>query len=209
MRTLVKICGLRHLDTTLAALEAGADFVGFVLAPSRRQVSPDEVRAIVRELPAGAPTVGVFVNEGAEVINRVVAECGLAYAQLSGDEPPEVAAAVRVPTLKAFRVRGPEAEREMGAYERVARLFVLDGFQPGAYGGTGRTCDWDVAARLAGRYPSLLAGGLDPENVGQAIAVVRPLGVDVSSGVEVGGRKDVGRIRAFVEAVRRADRCGG
>ena len=168
----------------------------------------EEARAIVRALPAGAPAVGVFVNEAAETVNQVIARCGLAGAQLSGDEPPEVAAAIRAPVLKAFRVRGPEVEAEMARYTGVASLFVLDGFQAGAYGGTGQTCDWSLAADLATRYPALLAGGLTPENVGAAVAAVRPRGVDVSSGVEVGGRKDVGRIVAFVEAVRRVDRCG-
>ncbi len=202
MRTLVKICGLRDVEAARAALDAGADYLGFVFAPSRRQVSPEEVRAIVRELPAGAPTVGVFVNASPAEIEEVCAACGLAYAQLSGDEPPEVAAAVGVPVLKAFRVRGPEVEAELRRFRGVASAFVLDGYQPGAFGGTGQTCDWAVAADLTSRYPVLLAGGLTPENVGAAIAAVRPLGVDVSGGVEVAGRKDVGRIREFVRAVR-------
>lgn len=206
-RTLVKICGLRDVESARAALDAGADFVGFVFAPSRRQVSPDDARAIVRELPPGAPAIGVFVNEPAERINEIASYCGLAGAQLSGDEPPEVVAAVRVPVLKALRVRGPEAALELERYLGVASLFVLDSFQAGAYGGTGQMLDWSVAAELAGRCPSLLAGGLTPENVEAALAAVGPRGVDVSSGVEVAGHKDPARIAAFVEAVRRADSC--
>ena len=208
-RTLVKICGLRDAVTARAALAAGADFVGFVLAPSRRQVSREEVRDIVRALPPGAPTVGVFVDESAAAVNEAVAVCGLAFAQLAGDEPPEVVAAVRTPVLKAFRVRGPEVAADLEPYRGGAALFVLDGFQPGAYGGTGQTCDWGVAAALARRYPTLLAGGLTPENVSQAIAAVKPLGVDVSSGVEVDGQKDIGRIEAFIRAVRDHEARGG
>jgi phosphoribosylanthranilate isomerase len=206
-RTLVKICGLRDAEAARAALDVGADYVGFVFAPSRRRVSVEEARAIIRTLPVGAPTVGVFVNEPAERVNEVVAACGLACAQLSGDEPPEVVAAVRGPVLKALRVRGPETAAELERYRGGVSLFVLDAFAPGAYGGTGQTCDWSAAAESAARHPCLLAGGLTPENVGAAIAAVRPRGVDVSGGVEVGGRKDARRIAAFVEAVRRADRC--
>ena len=244
----IKICGLRDLATARAALDAGADYLGFVLAPSRRQVSPEEIRAIVRGLPPGARTVGVFVNEPAEAVNRVVDECGLGYAQLSGDEPPEVVAAIRAPIFRALRVGGPDAltipsslaplppwggeetagarrsrlpreERretkdslptsEEGLGEGNVVALVLDSGGAGAYGGTGQTCDWSLAARIAARHRSFLAGGLTPENVGAAIRAVRPFGVDVSSGVEIvgqPGRKDVGRIRAFIEAVRMADR---
>lgn len=229
--TRVKICGLRDLATARAALEAGADYLGFVLAPSRRQIAPDLVRDIVAELPSEARTVGVFVNEPAVVVNSVVAACGLKYAQLSGDEPPEVVAAIRVPVLKAVRVGGPNPpspfstgeggagksplprgegvggeESDLDRYRPYVTAFVLD--SAGGYGGTGMTCDWSLAAEVAARYPSFLAGGLNPDNVGAAIAAVRPLGVDVSSGVEAPGQpgqKDVGRIVAFIEAVRRAD----
>lgn len=211
-RTLVKICGLRDVTAARAALDAGADFVGFVLAPSRRQLTPEQVRSIVAALPAGSPTVGVFVNESAAVVNRVVERCLLAYAQLSGDEPPEVVAAVRAPVLKALRVPrpgsagpSPAIEEAMAAYRSIVSAFLLDAYDPTAYGGTGQTCDWHLAAQLSRYNPTFLAGGLTPENVGQAVRVVRPFGVDVSSGVEVDGQKDPARIAAFVEAVRRAD----
>lgn len=210
-RVLIKICGLRHLASARAALAAGADYLGFVLAPSRRRVSPEAVRTIVRQLPEGARTVGVFVDESAETINEMVAWCGLTHVQLSGDEAPALAAAIRAPVLKALRLGGPghPAAVEPGDYAGHVAAFVLDRFQAGTFGGTGQTCDWQLAAYLAARYPCFLAGGLNPENVGAAIAAVRPLGVDVSSGVEVvglPGQKDVGRIEAFIAAVRRAEK---
>jgi phosphoribosylanthranilate isomerase len=207
-QTAIKICGLRDLAIARAALDAGADYLGFVLAPSRRRVSAEEVRSITRELPDSARTVGVFVNEPAATINKLVAECGLGYAQLSGDEPPEVVSAIRAPVLKAFRVGGAEPTGLDRCRPDVV-AFVLDGARDGAYGGTGRTCDWTLAAQIAARHPSFLAGGLTPENVGEAIAHVRPFGVDVSSGVESSehpGKKDIARIAAFIEAVRMADR---
>jgi phosphoribosylanthranilate isomerase len=206
----IKICGLRDAATARAALDLGADYLGFVLAPSRRRVSPAELREIVAALPPDAPTVGVFVNESAATINLVVAECGLKYAQLSGDEPPEVVAAVHRPVFKAVRIGGPNPPAPVPSGEEEGILaFVLDSYQPGTYGGTGQIGDWELAAAIAARYPTFLAGGLKPENVEAAIAQVRPLGVDVSSGVEAAGRpghKDVARIAAFIEAVRRVDR---
>lgn len=227
--TLVKICGLRDLATARAALAAGADYLGFVFAPSPRRVLPEEVRAIARALPDWARLVGVFVDERTEVINQTVAWCGLDYAQLSGDEPHTRVSDIRAPVLKAIRLgqAGRSLETELEEYRAAAMApatpfaggtaaagagvaaFVLDTFQSGAFGGTGKTCDWQLAAGLAARYPSFLGGGLHQENVGPAIAAVRPLGVDVSSGVEVVGRpgvKDIGRIEAFIAAVRRTER---
>jgi phosphoribosylanthranilate isomerase len=123
---------------------------------------------------------------------------------LSGEEPPEAVSAVRAPVLKAIRVGGPDgtAGCRPAEYSGSVRAFVLDAYQPGAYGGTGRTCDWGAAARLAAEYPVLLAGGLSRENVAEAVATVRPLGVDVSSGVEVDGKKDAELIAAFIAAAR-------
>ena len=200
---VVKICGLRDVESARAAVEAGADLLGFVFAPSRRRVSVEEARAIARALPAGTKTVGVFVNESPALIAEAVAACGLAYVQLSGDEPPEVAATLTIPAIKAVRPRGPESERELAAYAPRVEMFVLDSYRPGAYGGTGEVGDWTLAASLAGRYPCLLAGGLTPENVSDAIERVGPLGVDVSGGVEVAGAKRPERIYEFVRAARR------
>jgi phosphoribosylanthranilate isomerase len=209
--TVVKICGLRTLEHALAALEAGADLLGFIFAPSRRQVSPDEVVAIgaaVRGAPGGdrVGLVGVFVNEAPERMAATAAECGLDAIQLSGDEdqgvlrelPPGRA------IIKAVRMAGADAEQSwLGA--EGARLLV-DAHVPGAYGGAGVVADWARAAELACRRPIILAGGLTPGNVAAAIGQVRPWGVDVSSGVETDGVKDSARIRAFVAAVRAADR---
>jgi len=200
---LVKICGLRDVESARAAVEAGADLLGFVFAPSRRRISIEEARAIVRALPPSATTVGVFVNEPPDAIAQVVAECGLAYVQLSGDEPPEIAARLPVPAIKSIRLKGPEAARELEAYASLVELFVLDSYRPGAYGGTGEVGDWVLAATLAAEYPCLLAGGLTPENVGLAVERVRPHGVDVSGGVEVDGVKQAERIYEFIRAAKR------
>ena len=202
---LVKICGLRDVESARVAVEAGADLLGFIFAPSRRRVSVEEARAIVRCLPAGTKTVGVFVNEAPSVIAEVVEACGLAYVQLAGDEPPEAAEHLPVPAIKAVRPRGPEAARELATYASRVELFVLDSYRPGAYGGTGEVGDWALAASLAAEYPCLLAGGLTPESVGTAVERVRPLGVDVSGGVEVDGVKDPARIYEFVRAAKRGN----
>ncbi len=202
---IVKICGLRGVEAAQAAVEAGADLLGFVFAPSRRRVSVEDARAIVRALPVATRTVGVFVNEDPGAIAEVVEACGLAYVQLSGDEPPEAIAALPVPAIKAIRPRGPEAARELAAYASRVELFLLDSYRPRAYGGTGEVGDWALAAKLAAEYPCLLAGGLSPENVGLAIERVRPLGVDVSGGVERDGVKDPERIYGFVRAAKRGN----
>lgn len=214
--TRVKICGVTEPAHALAAAEAGADMVGLVFAPSRRKVEPEQARRIVRGLKVEHPsvqTVGLFVNRPADEINRVTDECGLDMVQLSGDEPWDVCRQVARPIIKAVRVRpctdmddllvGLERGMTVLGSEQV-RLLV-DAHVEGSYGGTGITADWGVAARVAERFPILLAGGLTPVNVGEAVRRVRPWGVDVSSGVETDGIKDLNKIRSFIQAVRRAD----
>jgi indole-3-glycerol phosphate synthase/phosphoribosylanthranilate isomerase/anthranilate synthase/indole-3-glycerol phosphate synthase/phosphoribosylanthranilate isomerase len=203
--TRVKICGIKRVEDGLVAAEAGADLLGFVFAPSRRQIDPDTARAIALAVRARSSLelVGVFVNAKPAEMNRVAKVCGLDYLQLSGDEPDEIIAALDVPAIRAIHVRDnvtPEwlAERVEGY---PAELILLDTARKGVYGGTGTTFDWR-------RIPSLdrsilLAGGLHPGNVEEAIRTVRPWGVDVSSGVETNGAKDPDKIRAFVQAARR------
>jgi phosphoribosylanthranilate isomerase len=209
--TIVKICGLRTIEHALAALEAGADLLGFIFAPARRQVSPAEVAAIgaaVRAAPGGdrVGLVGVFVNEAPGRMAAIAAECGLDALQLSGDEDPRFTGALPQgqAILKAIRLTGSDVEQRW-LDTQGARLLV-DAHVPGAYGGAGAVADWERAAELARHRAIVLAGGLTPDNVGAAIGRVRPWGVDVSSGVEIDGEKDSTRIRAFVAAVRAADR---
>lgn len=202
----VKICGIRTVEHAVAAAEAGADFVGFVFAESRRRITPVEAATIARALPSHVARVGLFVNEAVETIRDVVATVGLDYVQLCGDEPPELCAALPTPVIKTFHVAGREALAKLPAYDGKVALYLLDGFQAGRYGGTGQTFDWAIAREAAQERPVMVAGGLNPENVAQAIAQARPWGVDVSSGVETDGVKDVVKIAAFVAAAKRATR---
>lgn len=214
---IVKICGLRTVEHARIAAAAGADLIGLVFAPSRRQISPGEGAAIVEALhrhPGPRPlAVGLFVNATAAAINAVSAQVGLDLIQLSGDETLEDAAAIRLPVIKACRMDGSAHEGAWRAQaERVAAdeslhagpRLMIDAHVPGAYGGTGIQADWAQAAAWAAYLPIILAGGLNSQNVAAAIAQVRPWGVDVSSGVERDGTKDPQQIEAFIAAARAA-----
>ena len=216
--TKLKICGLRELDHALAAADAGADFLGFNFVPGvRRQISEERARAIIREYRhlrgnGGPSLVGLFANQPLEDVNRIVWHCGLELAQLCGDEPPEFWDRVEAGVIKQTKVRddGPREEVIAEVVRRVSdvasrgHLAMLDRHEHGALGGTGRTFDWGIARAIAEHHRFLLAGGLSPENVGEAIAAVNPWGVDVSSGVETEGVKDPKKIAAFAEEIRRA-----
>src|SRR5439155_7950967 len=210
--TVIKICGLRTIEHALGALEAGADLLGFIFAPARRQVSPAEaatIGAAVRAAPGGRQVdlVGVFVNEMPERMAAIAYECGLDAIQLSGDEDERVLR--ELPNdrtiIKAVRLVGAVGEQSWLREESAQRLLV-DAHVPGAYGGAGVISDWNRAAELARRKPIILAGGLTPANAAAAIARVRPWGVDVRSGVQTEGLKDHGRIRALRAAVPGAGR---
>ena len=209
--TIVKICGLRTIEHALIALEAGADLLGFIFAPARRQVSPAEVAAIgaaVRAAPGGdrVGLVGVFVNEAPERMAAVAAECGLDALQLSGNEDQRVLSELPQgrAIIKAVRLTGAAAEQSWLDADGAGLL--VDAHVPGAYGGAGVVADWERAAELARGRRIILAGGLTSGNVAAALGQVRPWGVDVSSGVETDGVKDRAKIRSFVAAVRAADR---
>ena len=205
----VKICGLRDVDAARVAIEAGADALGFILAPSKRQISPAVVRGIRDEIErdgAALPRfVGVVVNLGPAEIRDVVSESGIDMIQLSGDEEPDILQEIETPVIKALRfsagTRVDEALREVERWVGAPsppRYVLVDGHEVGSYGGTGTRADWDLVAEVARRFPVVMAGGLDPENVVEAIDRVRPFGVDVSSGTETDGAKDPVKIRNFV-----------
>ena len=188
------------------AWAAGADALGLNFYPrSPRYVTAETAAALARTRPALGTVVGVFVNESPDVIRARVRECGLTAVQLHGDEPPEACAGYGVPVIKALRVRGPEDVERARAYVGVGDVatLLLDGAAPG-YGGGGVGFDWSLVARLSDAgVPVLVAGGLNPGNVQQAVRATRPYGVDVASGVEVSpGIKDAEAVRAFVRAVR-------
>ena len=203
--TRVKVCGITNLDDALAALEAGADMLGFnFYTRSPRYVSPLESRKIIERLPAGVSCVGVFVNEPAPAdVERVAREAGLGAVQLHGDETPEYCRRLRgLTTIKALRVGADYNAESAAAYGADAVL--LDAYVAGSRGGTGHTFDWALATLTRERVPRLfLAGGLNPDNVASAVAAVRPYAVDVCSGVETSpGRKSPELMRRFVEQVR-------
>jgi len=221
-RVAVKICGLREPGHALAAAEDGADLIGFVFAPSKRRVTPDEARTLVQALRgargAAAPLmVGLFVNEAPERVATIVRECGLDLVQLCGDEPadPVALATIGCPVIRILRPAEDEAEALVARWQAAAsaadalagpapgpwgsRLLIgLDAQHAGLYGGSGVLADWALAARLAAQGPVMLAGGLGPANVAAAIATVRPWAVDVSSGVETAGTKDPALIADFI-----------
>jgi phosphoribosylanthranilate isomerase len=228
MDVKVKICGLTNAADARAAIEAGADMLGFIFfLKSLRYVTPEQVRDILAAAdPARARThaqvltAGVFVNEPPETVAQVLSFCGLDLAQLHGEEPPsmlgleEGRSAVRGRAYKALRPRTIEEARGLARrYALPPRLrdggrfpaFLIDAYHPHWPGGTGMTGDWDLAASLTGQYPLLLAGGLTPGNVTQAVRSVQPWGVDVASGVEdAPGQKDHAALRVFVEAAKAA-----
>jgi phosphoribosylanthranilate isomerase/ribosomal protein S18 acetylase RimI-like enzyme len=212
---IIKICGITNMDDALAAAELGADWLGFNFhPPSPRCIAETECVRITAALGARIPHpkfAGVFVNRPAEDIARIVKRCGLDAAQLSGDEPVGTLTALKAADIPAFKaVRAPidphSLDRFAGAGAGEPAL-LLDASAPGMYGGTGRTADWGWARTVAARYTVFLAGGLTPENVGDAILKVRPKGVDAASGVEsTAGRKDLKKMAAFVWNARRTGR---
>jgi phosphoribosylanthranilate isomerase len=204
-RLFVKICGITSVEDGRQAVEAGADALGFVFwPPSPRYVTPERAAAITAALPPLVVRVGVFVDASRDELARTADAAGLDLLQLHGQESPECFAALPRRALKALRVGEGFRSQEAEAFARSAAGVLLDTHRPEAPGGTGRAFDWTKVRGLRERVPFLLlAGGLTPDNVADAIDAVDPHGVDVSSGVEAEpGRKDVEKLRAFVEAAR-------
>ena len=201
--TKIKICGIKTVTDALAAMEAGTDLIGFNFYPkSPRCIDVGRCRDIMSVMRKyGHITyVGVFVNAPAATIRATMETCGLSLAQLHGDETSEMLNELNGKAFKAFR----EIPQSLNGFARhAAPALLVDASVKGAYGGTGVTADWDGAAELAKKYPLLLAGGLTPENVVEAVGRVKPWGVDVASGVEATpGIKDRSRMKAFVKAVK-------
>lgn len=197
----VKICGITRSEDAEAGVRHGASAIGFIFWPkSPRFIDPYRARQIAALLPPFVTTVGVFVNQSVDEIKGVVSVIGLGAVQLHGDETPDIAARFRRPLLKAVSAAD---EASLAAWPAHVTLLV-DAVDREQRGGTGRTADWSLAARLAARRRTMLAGGLTPDNVRDAVAAVRPYGIDVSSGVESSpGIKDHERIAALFEALHR------
>ena len=198
----VKICGITNLEDALCAVEHGTDALGFIFHPrSPRYVSPGQASEIIRALPPFVAPVGVFVNEARDRLEATVASAGLRVIQLHGDEPPEACLGHSVPVIRALRVGQRFDLASLKAYP--VDTFLLDTQVKGAYGGTGETFDWEVARVVASRVRVVLAGGLSPDNVAEAIRVARPYAVDAISGVEAEpGRKDHEKLAAFLGAAK-------
>ncbi len=209
--TRVKICGITDVSYVEVVAEAGADLIGVVFAPSPRQVTPEKAKEIASAAKKqGLAVVGVFVNTPASEINALTTACGLDWIQLSGDEDMDCCRQVRQQLIRAIHIAPDWDEEQLLAHLEShqmklryhSHVYLLDTHVEEKYGGTGQSFSWTIARRAAARYPVIIAGGLDPENVAKVVAELKPWGVDVSSGVESGGAKDIKKIKAFIKAAK-------
>lgn len=214
--TRIKICGIKTGEHAAAVARSGADFMGLVFAPSPRQVTPAQAKMIIealKETGASIEKVGVFTNTPLNTILHIADECELDWIQLSGDEPWAFCRELARPVIKVIRVsRNYRPDNICRHLDYSAKLlgdqkhiFLLDSNSRDKYGGTGMKFDWKLARAITARFPVMVAGGLTPENVTGAMETMRPWGVDVSSGVETGGTKDLEKIRGFIDNVRKQD----
>jgi phosphoribosylanthranilate isomerase len=215
--TKIKICGIKTPEHALAAVEAGVDFVGMVFTSSPRQITPGQANKIVaalkKDLKTAPEIVGVFVNTPVYVVNRIAEFCSLDYVQLSGDETMEYCKELIPSIFKVMKVgRHHKPEQicaDLTAWGKVLsnrnHKFLLDAHDGEKFGGTGKQIDYEVAKSITEKFEVIMAGGLTPENVPLVINKVKPWGVDVSSGVETDGEKDMNKIKAFIKAVKDAD----
>lgn len=205
MQVKVKICGITNLGDAIAAVDFGADALGYVFFEgSPRYISYNDAAAIIKKLPSFTTTIGVFVNEKPEQIEKIIGLTRIDVVQLHGNEPPEMCDISRR-VIKAVRVKSLESLDPLNSYKDRVSAFLLDAFTPDIFGGTGQIFNWDIAvdAKQFGRI--ILSGGLTPDNVAEAVRRVRPYGVDVSSGVESEkGKKDHKKMKLFIERAKGA-----
>ncbi len=205
MNTFIKICGITTKEQALEIASLGVNAIGFVFASSPRQVTPEEARCIISRMPPFVSTVGVFVDEEMEKISSIIDYCGIDFVQLHGSESPDFCRALAPRVIKAFRIRDEKELLKLPAYEPWVRGFLLDAWTSKAMGGTGTTFDWSIAnrARTMVGKPIILAGGLNPDNVQDALTQAAPWGVDASSSLEeVPGIKDMEKVTEFVRKVK-------
>jgi phosphoribosylanthranilate isomerase len=201
----VKFCGITNHQDASAAVALGADTLGFIFASSPRQVSPKRARTIISSLPPFVKTVGVFVNEDKDRIHDIMDFCGLDIIQLHGDEPPGFCQELMPRVIKAFRVKQASDLLPIRRYQGQVRAHLLDTYEKGTKGGTGKTFDWNLAAS-AGQFgmPVILSGGLKPENIRHAVSTVKPHAVDVNSGIELRpGKKDPALMKQLMDKINR------
>ena len=218
----VKICGIRTLADAQAAAQAGADFIGLVFVPGRRRrLELDVARTLVEGMKSSSggvpPVVGLFADQSLEEVNRAIETCNLDMVQLCGTESLEYCGNTGAEVIKVVHIPGspsPKSEVELAqrikAYRDSGCIVTLDRLVEGLQGGTGESFDWNIAAGLATKGNSfILAGGLSPENISEAVATVGPWGVDVSSGVEINGEKDHDKIRQFIASAKKPSAIRG
>jgi phosphoribosylanthranilate isomerase len=215
--TQIKIDGIKQEAHAIAIAKAEVNFIGMVFATSPRQITPlyaKKIVEILRMKENSTKTVGVFVNTTAGTVNRIADTCNLDWVQLHGDEPWEFCRELNRPVIKVIRVSRnfkPETiianlNRGEKILAKQKHIFLIDSNVPEKYGGTGQPFNWELARPIAERFPVIIAGGLTPDNVREAILTIKPWGVDVSSGVETGGAKDPDKILKFIDAVRNTDK---
>jgi len=202
--TWIKICGITNIEDGLKAVSLGVDALGFIFAHSPRRVEPAIVRTIVQNLPVSVFKVGVFLNHPLSEVKKIAAYCNLNGLQFHGEESPEYCQSFSQQVIKTIRIKDLESLKDMAKYPNVSIL--LDTWSSTQGGGTGTTFPWEIALIAKGERDFILSGGLSPLNVGEAIKKVRPMGVDVCSGVEtVPGKKDPLKMAEFIKEVRKAD----
>jgi phosphoribosylanthranilate isomerase len=207
IRTRIKVCGITCKEDARTAVAAGADALGFIFVEqSPRLIQPDMVKSITGELPPFVDRVGVFRDEEIDVVKEIVHYCQLTAVQLHGSESPDYCRKLPFPVIKAFSLRRETGSEELALYGDAVRGILLDTYDKDMAGGTGRVFDWNLVEQVKPPGPVILAGGLNPKNVGEAIRQVKPFAVDVNSGVEYQpGRKDADKLKSFAYEVRKAD----
>ncbi|MCF6291546.1 MAG: phosphoribosylanthranilate isomerase [Desulfobacterales bacterium] len=206
IRTRIKVCGITDPADAAAAVAAGVDSLGFIFADSPRRVEPDLARDIIRYLPPMVDAVGVFVDKDLREVEEIIQYCRLTMVQLHGAESPGYCRGLSIRVVKSFRIGPHSTAADLAPYEGAVAGFLLDTYRQGVAGGTGAVFDWDLVEKVAPPGPVILAGGLDPDNVAEAVHRVRPFAVDVNSGVEYApGRKDHDLLNRFVALVRNTD----
>ena len=205
--TKIKICGITNYDDAAMAVDLGVDVLGFIFASSPRKTDPDRVREIIRKLPPFVKTVGVFVNEDTKKLMDIVEYCGLDNVQLHGDESPELCENLMPRTIKTLRIRDDCNIEQYEPYIEKVRAFLLDTYSKKVAGGTGKTFNWDIAVKMKTLgVPIILAGGLSPANIQEAIQKVQPYAVDVNSGVEENpGKKDHSLMKELFKNLRKEE----
>lgn len=198
----VKICGITDMETAKITCEYGADAIGFVFAESKRKITLERAKEIIQELPAHVLKVGVFVNESVEVIQKTAAECGLTHVQLHGDEDNHQIKRLNIPSVKALGVCAEDDMKSAQTYE--ADYILFDSPKEKFHGGNGKAFSWKLLAHMPKELQkkTILAGGLNVSNVEEAIRTVQPYMVDVSSGVETEGKKDLEKIKQFIQKAK-------